>query len=78
MECNFEIDVSEPKEGDRMFRPFVNFRLVQLNPTPQCMTDGEIDCQIKALIENVEKLRKKAKKSLKDAMARHDALLEKR
>jgi len=28
MECNFEIDVSEPKEGDRTFRPFVNFRLV--------------------------------------------------
>ena len=78
MECSFEINVAEPKEGDMMFHPYVQFRLVQLNTTPRCVTDGEIDYQIKQLVENAQKLGKKAKKKLKDAMARHDALLEKK
>lgn len=78
MECRFEIKVTEPKEDDLLFQPFVRFRLEQLNLTPQCMTDGEIDYQVDTLIREAEKLRKKAKKSLKDAETRHDALLEKR
>ena len=78
MECDYEIEVIEPKNDDMMFRPYVMFRLKQLNLTPKCMTDGEIDYQVDAVIREAEKLRKKAKKSLKDAQKRHDDLLERR
>lgn len=78
MECSFEINVVEPREGDMMFRPYIEFRLIQLNATPKCLNNAEIDFQVKQLHENVEKLRKKAKKGLKDALDRHGALLEKR
>jgi len=78
MQCNFEIDVFEVKEGDIMFPPSVSFLLVQLNPTPQCMNEVEIDYQINQLLRNVHDLRKKAKKKLKDAINRHNGLLEKK
>jgi hypothetical protein len=78
MECRFEIKVIEPKKDDVMLRPYVKFRLEQLNLTPNCMTDKEIDYQVDALIKEAEKLRKKAKKSLKDAQTRHDELLERK
>lgn len=46
MECMFEIEVAEPKKVEMMFRPYVNFRIKQLNLTPQCK-------QIEALETNV-------------------------
>lgn len=76
MECTYEIEVAEPKKGEMMFRPYVNFRITQLNLTPECMTDREIDEQIDALIREVKNLGKSAKKKLKDANARHDKLLD--
>lgn len=75
MECKFNIEVEEPKSGDMLFRPYVSFRLEQLNVTPQCMTDKEIDEQVNMLIKEAEALRKKAKKALKVAQTRHDELL---
>ncbi len=78
MECTFEIEVAEPKRGEMMFRPYVNFRIKQLNLTPQCMTDREIDEQVDLLIRDVKKLGTAAKRKLKDAMARHDQLLAER
>jgi len=75
MECAYEIEVAEPKKG-KMFRPYVNFRIKQLNLTPQCMSDREIDEQIDLLIRDVKKLGKSAKKKLKDANARHNKLLD--
>lgn len=77
MECSYNIDVVEPREGDMMFHPYVMFQLEQLNPTPQCMNDRQIDEQVTQLIEHAKIAGKQAKKKLKDAMARHDALLEK-
>lgn len=76
MVCTFEIEVAEPKKGEMMFRPYVNFRIKQLNLTPECMTDREIDEQIDLLIRDVKKLGTAAKRKLKDAMARHDKLLD--
>lgn len=76
MECDFEIELSEPQEGSLMFRPYVIFRLIQLNKTPQCMTDREIDEQVNQIIRNAEELGKKAKKVLKDAISRHDDKLK--
>ena len=58
-----------------LFPPYVIFRIRQLNMTPNCMTENEIDEQINALIKNVEELRKKAKKKLKTAKLKHDKLL---
>lgn len=78
MECTFEIEVAEPKKGETMFRPYVNFRIKQLNLTPQCMSDREIDEQIDLLIRDVKKLGTAAKRKLKDAIARHDQLLAER
>ena len=75
MECTFEIDVREPDTTGMLFRPFVKFRLKQLNMTPECMTDNEIDYQANQLIEKVKKLRKTAKKKLKAAKSRHDKML---
>jgi len=72
MECTFEIEVAEPKKGEMLFRPYVRFRIKQLNLTPQCMTDREIDEQIDALIRELKNLGKSAKKKLKDSNARHD------
>ena len=76
MECKYEIEIAEPKKDDMVFRPYVKFRLVQLNLTPKCMSDGEIDYQVEALIREAKKIGKKAKKSLKDAQRRHDELLK--
>jgi ABC-type phosphate/phosphonate transport system ATPase subunit len=42
------------------------------------MLKREIDEQVDALIRKAEELRKEAKKSLKGAVARYDALLEKK
>jgi hypothetical protein len=78
MECRFEIKVMEPQNDDMLFGPYVKFRLEQLNLTPNCRTDAEIDYQVDAIIREAEKLRKKAKKNLKDAQKRHDELLERR
>ena len=78
MQCRFEIEIAEVKEGAIMLPPSVSFRLVQLNLTPQCMNDVEIDYEINQLVQNVHDLGKKAKKKLKDAINRHDALLEKK
>ena len=75
MECTFDIKVAEPQKNDMLFRPYINFRIKQLNMTPNCMTEMEIDEQIDLLIRDVAKLRKKAKKKLKEAKLRHDKLL---
>ena len=75
MECKFEIDVKEPDATGMLFRPYIEFRIIQLNMTPNCMTDGEIDYQINELINKVEKLRKTAKKKLKAAQSRHDKIV---
>lgn len=75
MECSFEIEVQEPDGTTILFRPYVTFRIHQLNMTPKCMSDEEIDYQVNSLIERVEDLRKEAKKKLKDAISRHDQLI---
>ncbi len=75
MECTFDIKVAEPQKNDMLFKPHINFRIKQLNMTPNCMTEMEIDEQIDFLIRDVAKLRKKAKKKLKEAKLRHDKLL---
>ena len=77
MECILDVKVTEPEKDDRLFRPFINFRIEQPNMIPQCMNEREIDYQIDALNREVEKLRKKAKKDLKKAISRHDQLLVK-
>lgn len=74
MECKFDIDVVEPEEGEMMFRPHITFKLIQLNHTPQLITNDEIDFQVDQLIEKIEKLRKQAKTKLKKAMDRHGKL----
>ena len=76
MQCNRDVNVFEPKEGDLLFPPYITFRLVQLNDTPHLMSNSEIDFQVGLLIENAKKLGAKAKRKLKDAKARHDKLLE--
>lgn len=78
MECTFEIDVRKSDTTDMLFRPFVKFRLKQLNITPECMNDDEIDYQANQLIEKVEELRKIAKRKLKAAKSRHDKMLSER
>lgn len=75
MECIFDVDVKEPDSIDLLFHPSVKFRLKQLNMTPGCMTNDEIDFQINELIKNVEKLRKTVKKKLKDAKSRHNEIV---
>lgn len=75
MQCNFEIDVKEPDVSGLLFQPNVRFRLVQLNMTPDCVTDGEIDYQVNELIKHAEKMRKDVKKKLKAAQSRHDKIL---
>jgi hypothetical protein len=72
METKFEIEVKEPTASDMLFPPTISFRLIQLNMTPECITEGEIDFQANQLIKNVEKLRITAKKKLKEAKSRHD------
>lgn len=74
MECELNIEVKEPKKGDYPFPPFVTFRFEQLNATPHCMTELEIDEQLNMLLSEVESLRKKSKKALKDAKNRNDKL----
>jgi hypothetical protein len=78
MECKLDVNVYGPEEKGMLFRPYVLFRIEQLNLTPQCMTDIEIDEQVNMLIRDVEKLRKKAKKALKEALSRHDELLRRK
>jgi hypothetical protein len=78
MECDYEIKVGEPQDGEMMYHPYVRFRLVQLNLTPQCMNDREIDEQVNYLIREAKKIGQKAKRALKKSMAKHDALLEAR
>ena len=75
MECEFEIDVKEPDASGMLLQPYIKFRIIQLNMTPECMTEGEIDYQANALIKKVEKLRKEAKKKLKAAQSRHDKIM---
>ncbi len=76
MQCKFEIDLTEPKTSDRLFRPYVKFRLIQLNMTSECMTESEIDFQANELIKQVEKLRKEVKKKLREAQSRHDRIVK--
>jgi len=75
MECTFDIVVKEPDSINFIFKPSVKFSLTQLNLTPECMTDNEIDFQIDELINNAEELRKGVKKKLKDAKSRHDKIV---
>ena len=76
MECKFEIISKVPDTRERLFRPYVQFRLIQLNLSSDCFTDGEIDFEINALVKKVEELRKKVKKELRAAQLRHDKLIE--
>ena len=78
MECDHEIFVNCPDEGTIIFRPYVKFRLIQLNMTAECMNDREIDEQISLLMREVKNLQRKAKASLKKAIAKHDALIAKK
>lgn len=74
MECSFDIKVTEPEKNGMLFRPFINFRMVQLNLTPNCMTEREIDEQVDMLVRETERLRKKVKNDLKKAISKHDQL----
>jgi len=76
MQCTFEIDLKEPNASDMLFPPYVKFRLIQLNMTPNCLTDAEIDFQADKLLKQVEKLRKEVKKKLRAARSRHDKIIE--
>lgn len=78
MECKFDIEVLEPDTSDILFQPYIKFRIIQLNMTPECMTDGEIDYQVDNIVRDIEKLRRTAKKKLKDAQSRHDKILSDR
>ena len=78
MQCSFDIEVKEPDSSGMLFQPYITFRIRQLNMTPQCMTEGEIDYQINALIKKVEELRKTAKKKLNAAQSRHDNIVSER
>ncbi len=76
MQVHFGIEIVEPKKGDQLFPPQIRFQLSMLNVSAICLTDQEIDEQIRYLQVEVEKLAKQAKKKLKAAKKRHDALLE--
>ena len=78
MQCHFEFEVTEPNETDMIFHPHLKFKFVQLNMTPELITDGEIDFQADQLIKEIGKMRKEAKNKLKQAIKRHDKLLEKK
>lgn len=75
MLCSYNIEVTEPGPNDLLFKPFVRFRIEQRNSTPKLMTEGEIDYQIKKLLEEIETLKKKTKKELGAAKARHDKIV---
>jgi len=75
METKFEFEVKQPTTSDILFKPTISFRLLQLNPTPMCLTDGEIDLQVDQLVAKVEELRRTAKQKLKGAKAQHAKLL---
>ena len=75
MQYKFEIDVKEPDATGVLFHPYIEFRLIQLNMSPQCTRDAEIDFQINELIKKVEELRKAAKNKLKAAKSRHDKIV---
>ena len=75
MECKFELDVKEPDASGMLFKPYINFRIIQLNMTPNCMTEDEIDYQANRLIKEVEKLKKEAKKKLNAAQLRHNKIV---
>jgi len=74
---DFEIDVFEPTEGDKIFTPHVNFRLVQLTKFYDCRTNFEIEAKIDELIKQATELGKTVKKKLRNANIRHDAILKK-
>ena len=76
MEVDFGIKINEPKKGETLFHPYVSFKLSMLNGSAQCVDDREIDEQIQYLQVEIEKMAKHAKRKLKAAMKRHDAILE--
>lgn len=75
MKCDFDIEVMEPDSSGMLFPPYIKFRIIQLNMSLDCITDGEIDSQIDDLVHDIEILRRTAKKKLKDAQSRHDKIL---
>jgi hypothetical protein len=77
MECKFEMDVREPNATGKLFYPSIKFRIKQLNMTPECKTDHEIDYQINELIRKVEELRKKVKNKLKAEKSKHNIIITK-
>lgn len=76
MECNYEIEIIGPKAKDKLFKPYVKFRFVQLNTSIDCMTDQEVDNQIDQLIYKIEELRKQVKKKLKSGKLNHKKIIE--
>ncbi|BBO68228.1 hypothetical protein DSCA_21580 [Desulfosarcina alkanivorans] len=62
MQCSFNIEVVEPEPDGMLFQPFVKFRFVQLNDTPELMTAGEIDYQINSMLKKITNLKKTGKK----------------
>lgn len=76
MECKFKIEVNEPKSTDVLFKPYVNFRVTQLNMSSICMTDNEIDYQVDELIKQIEDLRVEVKDKLRLAQSNHSKIIE--
>lgn len=76
MECKFKIEVNEPKSTDVLFKPYVNFRVTQLNMSSICMTDNEIDYQVDELIKQIEDLRVQVKDKLRLAQSNHSKIIE--
>ena len=77
MECEKKIEIKEPDKNSTPFRPILQFQFNQLNLSAECMSEDEIDEQIKQLIYHVEQLRKEAKIKLKNSIQRHDDLFKK-
>ena len=75
MECKFDIKVKGIDGSGKILPPCVIFRIIQLNMTENCITEGHIDEQINSLIKKVEELRKKAKKELKTAKLEYNKRL---
>ena len=78
MQIDFGLRVEEPTASGVLDRPWVTFKVRQLNQAPRCMSEQEIDEQVDALIGEVERLRKDAKKQYKAARARHDKYVAER
>ena len=72
MEWDCEINISESKENDLPVMPYVTFRFIQLNMTPHCYNEEEIEYQIQCLVRHAKEMGQQVKRKLKQAKLRGD------